>query len=383
MVRALCVAVLFSLSLCSVAGVNAHEAELLIDAGPLSKEPTKDESKPIKPSRETSKPNEPAARSAKLSDGVRQPVGLFVCRGPSPTPENEVNFPFIDGWLVRPGWDKVEPQEGKFDWAFIDNEIALAKKLKKKITLSVLGGPQTPEWVYQTGAKEFAYTIPIGRKREAKIPLLWDEPYLKQWTALIAALGKRYDNEDAVILIHITGATGNGLEMQLPFMPPDRANWEKLGYTPEKVIQGWQRIIDAYADAFPSKPLDTDIHPVLGSDQVATDVMAYGSRKLGRRFGVFGGWLSGKEASQDRHHAGMIALAKEYGPKGFSAWQMIASQTANGANPKFNNFAPGGLKSAIEQGMSWNARYFEVWETDAMNEQLHSLLNEMADKLKQ
>ncbi len=30
----------------------------------------------------------------------------------------------------------------------------------------------------------------------------------------------------------------------------------------------------------------------------------------------------------------------------------------------------------------WNARYFEVWETDAMNETLHPLLKEMAEKLK-
>jgi hypothetical protein len=26
------------------------------------------------------------------------PSGLFVCRGPGPTPDREVNFPFIDGW---------------------------------------------------------------------------------------------------------------------------------------------------------------------------------------------------------------------------------------------------------------------------------------------
>ncbi len=41
-----------------------------------------------------------------------------------------------------------------------------------------------------------------------------------------------------------------------------------------------------------------------------------------------------------------------------------------------------GLKSAIEQGMSWNARYFEIWETDATNEKLHPLFKEFADKLK-
>src|SRR5437660_5039523 len=82
------------------------------------------------------------------------PMGLFVCRGPGPTPEREVNFPFIDGWLVRPGWEVVEPAEGKFDWRLIEGDIALAKRLGKKITLAILGGPQAPAWVYQKGVKE-------------------------------------------------------------------------------------------------------------------------------------------------------------------------------------------------------------------------------------
>src|SRR5438128_3490155 len=89
---------------------------------------------------------------------VAAPAGLFVCRGPGPAPEREVHFPFIDGWLVRPGWNVVEPAEGKYDWSLIEGDIALAKRLGKKITLAILGGPQTPDWVFQKGAKEFRFT---------------------------------------------------------------------------------------------------------------------------------------------------------------------------------------------------------------------------------
>src|SRR5437879_4093588 len=84
----------------------------------------------------------PPAHSGTPATSV--PVGLFVCRGPGPTPEREVNFPFIDGWLARPGWEAVEPAEGKYDWRLIEGDIALAKRLGKKITLAILGGPQTP-----------------------------------------------------------------------------------------------------------------------------------------------------------------------------------------------------------------------------------------------
>jgi hypothetical protein len=96
-----------------------------------------------------------------------------------------------------------------------------------------------------------------------------------------------------------------------------------------------------------------------------------------------GGWLSGTSAEQDRHHAGMHAIAREYGPKGFAAFQMVASQTPTRYNPAFSNlFAEGGLKAAVEQGLSWNARYFEIWETDAMNPNLRPMLTELATRLK-
>lgn len=327
-------------------------------------------------------PMSPASVASKQE--IAAPVGLFVCRGPGPTPEREVNFPFIDGWLVRPGWNRVEPQEGQYDWSYIDGELALAKRLNKKITLCVLGGPQTPEWVYDAGAASFTFSFGANRKygkktdREIKIPLLWDETYLAKWTALVRALGRRYGGEKAVALVHITGATANGLEMQLPFMPQDRERWHQLGYSVEKATAAWNRIVDAYAEAFPGKPLDIDLHPVLGSDEVARNVAAYGSRKLGKRFGVFGGWLSGKNAEQDKYHAGMHALASQYGPRGFAAFQMIGNETRQ---PE--RFATGGLKAAVEQGMRWNARYYEIWQVDAINPKLHPVLKDLAVKVRQ
>jgi hypothetical protein len=309
---------------------------------------------------------------------IAAPVGLFVCRGPGPTPEKEVNFPFTDGWLVRPAWYKVEPREGAYDWSYIDGEIALAKKLGKKITLCVLGGPQTPTWVYQAGAREFGYMPPVGPREDARVPLLWDEVYLKKWTALVRALGQRYGKEEIIALVHITGATSNGLEMQLPFTRVDRARWEKAGYSPEKVIAAWKQIIDVYAEAFPAKPLDIDIHPVLGSDRVAEEVAAYGSARLGKRFGVFGGWISGRSPTEDQHHAGMHAIAEKYGKRGFSAWQMIASMSRTP-----NRFAIGGLTATVEQGMKWNARYFEIWELDAMDPRLHDELKRLSARMKE
>jgi hypothetical protein len=281
---------------------------------------------------------------------------------------------------VRPGWDSVEPRDGRFDWTYIDGEIATAKRLGKKIALAILGGPQTPTWVYDAGARDLRYTWGGRYKagQESRIPVLWDDVYLKKWTALIAAAGKRYADEKVLVLVHMTGASENGLEMQLPASTQDRQQWTRLGYTPRKAIAAWETIVDAFAAAFPHTALDIDIHPVLGSNQVAEEVAAYAHQKLGKRFGVYGGWLSGKTARQDPHHAGMHALVQKYGKEGFAAFQMIGNETRQ---PE--RFAPGGLSAAVDQGTGWGALYFEVWRADVINPRMHGTLRAIADRLGQ
>jgi hypothetical protein len=321
---------------------------------------------------------ETAVSAGQSFTATTAPAGLFVCRGPGLPPEREVDFPFISGWLVRPGWSDLEPTEGGYDFEPVRREIALARRLGKKIALAVLGGPQAPDWLFESGVPAMRYHLPIGRLagREQRLAVLWDEAYLAKWTPFIAALGREFAGDETIALIHVTGATGNGLEMQLPFAPPDQEQWRRLGYAPEKVVSAWERIIAAFARAFPHTPLDLDVHPVLGSTLVPEQVVARGQIVAGRRFGVFGGWLSGRSAAEDVTHADMHAIARREGPRSFAAFQMIASWTRSPGQ-----FAPGGLRAAVEQGLGWNARYFELWETDAMNPQLHPQLTELAARL--
>jgi hypothetical protein len=165
--------------------------------------------------------------------------------------------------------------------------------------------------------------------------------------------------------------------MQLPHNPEDLRAWKSAGYAPERVITAWKKIIDAFAEAFPTQPLDIDVHRVLGADQVAQEVVAYGYDKLRERFGVFGGWLSGRPASADEYHSGMHTLVKNYGAKTFIDFQLVANETHQ---PE--RFAAGGLKTAIAQGMTWGARYFEIWGMDARNVKLQPYLRELALQLK-
>jgi hypothetical protein len=318
--------------------------------------------------------------AADAAEPLERPWGLFVCRGPGPTPEGEVNYPFIRGWLVRPGWDQIEREDGRYDWTYIDNEIAFAKRLNKRITLTLQGGPQAPAWLYDAGAKKFEFRLRdfTGKEITRQMPVLWDEVYLRKWTALVRAAGKRYDGCETIVLVHMTAASENGLEMQLPHSDADQKRWKELGYTPERAGAAWKQVINSFGEAFPHKPLDVDIHPVLGSDRLAEDVAEYGQRKLGKRFGVFGGWLSGRALKDDEYHAGMHKLAAKYGKRNFAAFQSIASEMHN---PK--EFYGGGLKAAVDQGLGWGSCYFEVWELDVVPPKMHPLLKQLAEQLGQ
>jgi len=318
-------------------------------------------------------------RAAGSREPPPSPTGIFVCTGQGPTPDREVGMPFISGWLVRPGWDKVEPKDGRYDWRCIEDEIKTAKRLDKKITLTILGGPHAPTWLFDAGAKGFDYRFASRYRRnarDARMPIPWDEIFLARWTSLIRAAGDRFGSEERIELVHVTGATQNGLEMHLPFGKLNQRRWEEAGYTPRKMIASWKQIIDAYAEAFPNTPLDIDIHPVLGSCKVAEEVVAYGYGKLGKQFGVFGGWLNGKPAANDRRHARLHRIVEKYGKLSFADFQLIGNQTRQ---PE--RFADGKLESAINQGMRWGARYFEIWRIDAINPDLHPTLRTLAAKV--
>jgi hypothetical protein len=73
----------------------------------------------------------------------------------------------------------------------------------------------------------------------------------------------------------------------------------------------------------------------------------------------------------------MHPLAQKYGRLSFAAFQMIGNQS-NQAE-RFN----GGLRGAVDQGMSWGARYYEIWKADVVNSALHPTLKELATRVQQ
>jgi hypothetical protein len=189
----------------------------------------------------------------------------------------------------------------------------------------------------------------------------------------VAQLGVRYQGSTDISLVHMTHSTYNGFEMQLPFTPPDLIAWQQAGYTEDLEIGSWRSVLDAFRASFPGHSLDVDVHPVLGSDRVAQDVVAHGNATIGGRFGVFAAWWSQNNTGV---YPGMFALLRQAAGASFAAVQMVASYTLTP-----DRFGPGGIERAIDLAACTGVRYEEVWNNDILNPALEQLLRDAAARL--
>lgn len=385
----LLIAVLFSLF--SVAACHGNNLQYPVMQSPASKGTPAGESAngshPVTP-QPTQQPQEHSAEPVKPSvvySDVTAPAGIFVSSGPTVS-DRVLGQGHVKGNLIRVGWDQIQPAPGNYDFSAIDALISQAEKHQKQVTLSVLNGPRAPQWLYDQGAKAFNYEFKnrySGRgNRQEVIPLPWDAVYLEHWAKLIAKLGQRYAGNKTIALVHITHASKNGFEMQLPEervgrMPETASQgpWHDAGYSVDKHVAAVTRIIDQFATAFPNTPLDIEIHPVLDSLEPARRIYEYGIKRYGKRFGLFSAWWSGMSQPWN---AGLYPLLQAACESSFCNIQMIGNQTKQ---PE--RLLDGSLLNAMHAAQKLGARYFEVWSADLANTALQNDLATFSRTLKQ
>lgn len=209
-------------------------------------------------------------------DGVK----IFSLQPPDKDPMQdlpELNDTWIYGLSWRFKWMTIEPEEGRYQWEFIDKAIELSSKAGKQSMLRVTAGINTPEWVYRAGARPFDFSNsdlshPEAFGKDLRMSIPWDEVYLTKWEAFIRAFGKRYNGNPNIYSIQMTGGGHIG-EMNLPKV---YEKWQQVGYSDEKLIVSWKRIIDAYQKSFPDIPTNLAINEPLGKrSKVLEHVVSY------------------------------------------------------------------------------------------------------------
>lgn len=280
--------------------------------------------------------------------------------------------PFVEGILVRVGWMDVEPAVGVYDFSLIEGQLDLAEQAGKRVALAIVQGRSTPTWLASQGVPTLTYTSPFGTQT---IAAAWDPTYQAIWTNTITALGAAYHDDERISLVHVVNATHNGFEMQLPLQ--EGPMFTAAGYTTAGYVDSWKRSIDAYATAFPLHPLDLDVHPVFGDDQVALEVLRYGSQTVGEGFGAFGAWWSPNNALVT--YSEMHDLLKRSASFSFANVQVVGSWVTT--PERFGSDLSEYLASyslALESGV----RYAEVWNADLLDPALDASLRRVNQALK-
>ena len=148
------------------------------------------------------------------------------------------DFPKSSVAYFRWFWAQLEPAQGKYRWDILDAALEGAREHHQKLMIRVMPydqGHPLPEWYRSSGAR---------RIRADADPKIWhpdaDDPvYARQWGALVAAAGARYDGHPFLDSVDIStvGYWGEGWG---PYLP----SWE---------VQ--KLLIDQYFDAFHRTPL--------------------------------------------------------------------------------------------------------------------------------
>ncbi len=176
----------------------------------------------------------------RLNEGLKwtegYPIEYQPLRG---TLENE-NHPMTSIAYFRLYWKFLEPEQEKYRWELIDKALATARERGQTLMLRIAPygtGPDNdvPDWYRKLAGEE-----PEEKRRIPKWRTDPENPlYVKHFTAMVRALGARYDGHPDLesVDLSIVGAWGEGAGSDLLSEPVRRA------------------LVDAYIDSFRKTPL--------------------------------------------------------------------------------------------------------------------------------
>src|SRR5262245_22577648 len=147
----------------------------------------------------------------------KAPTGLlFFASYPERDNVAATTNPHIIGALHTIYWSNVEPREGQFEWADIDQRLARWTGAGKKIALRIMWSSSgnwpepaakrpTPQWVLDKGA----VTV-HSNSSKTDIPLIWDPIYRKYSTQFLQEVARKFDGDPNILFLDVTpGAETN------------------------------------------------------------------------------------------------------------------------------------------------------------------------------
>ncbi|MDF1612834.1 T9SS type A sorting domain-containing protein [Stygiobacter electus] len=306
------------------------------------------------------------------------------------TPENIVNLPFIDGVVIRTKWETVEKQPGLFDWTYIDSEVNNAKKFGKKSVIQILG---SPAWIRDSLNAQVYFYIDqnkyhptFGDTLFGYIP--WDNIYLQRVKNLITALGAKYAADTNIAYIN---AVSGSISRNLPEKIADGRNfWEVFDYNPDTLIAKLCSVLDVYMSVFPNTPLWSSMDYVSFEPKatgkrpnyVCGEYAKYGVGKYPDRFGLWREDISGCTLYPPNPGSPWAVMSNYSDRTGAQMlWHVQDGPTRMNQCGIADTTKAGVMQAALEKGIMFGIRYFEIYGADVKDTSLHNVFTLFSEKL--
>lgn len=189
------------------------------------------------------------------------------------------DHPLVNTVILPVSWPEVEPSKGTFNFAPLDARIDIWSKAGKRIMLRVApygqdnGNDSTPAWIYDTVP---SINFTSKQTGAVKIPMVWNNEFLTEYSSLILTLARKYDLDPRVQYIEI-GIGHLGYMTAQPSTAGQKA-FLQAGWT----LGIWEKYIDdligLYYSNFTHKQLVITITPLFLRHYLLKDNIVVGER---------------------------------------------------------------------------------------------------------
>jgi hypothetical protein len=344
-------------------------------------------------------------------------AGLYVRIDPSYVNQaqdftNALSKDFVDGAAIMIQWASLEPAPGVYEFAGLDQWVTASVTRHKKLSLGVMAGWFTPEWLYNEPYKvprnSFNYNRNPQYDRQPHgmpacavltLPSPWNPVFIREYNKMIRDVARHLHELqvpgfppgaafDALRIVKLSGINNTTEELRLfahkgdngPCHQSDAQQiWAAVGFTPEKIISAWIALADNIAAAFPDQILSVDVIQVGafppidssgrvysptpgGTDALSDRIIDMGLSRFKGRFSVQWDALSRLPPNP--------AVLRAASQGAIMAWQMNQWAGLRGSGCIYEELgkelrtackSPEEFDAILDNGVSRGAEFIEIW----------------------
>jgi alpha-L-arabinofuranosidase len=282
--------------------------------------------------------------------------------------------PYVTGLDLFAFWNELEPEQGEYNFSYLETVMELAAKHHKQVKLTI--------YPSQLGSfapwQEEQMTVLVEEPKPGQIKLdgtplpprkrLYplDPAFREAWQDFLMVFAERYADDPRISSIDLEGPSAFSTHMRTPPTDAGLERWESLGFTKDAWREAWIEDGMLFMDLWPNTPvsLNCGLDPHLGAAFLASIYeplyAEYGNRLMLRNEAVNGqDWYVDPAPGNPwyAYREYMREVSQRAGV-GYEMWKF--SWSPEGLDTGANGPMDRALQAALTDGGTW----VHIWPQD-------------------